>query len=192
MEVEAKCSRCGKTCIKTRKSMCYCSKQCNWAAADERKKQRKGQSDRERKRAEDKERERQWRVRKETQCKTCYYSGQMPGIGISCDYILLAGHRRPKDAFDETGQCKCWKPDTADARKPTTDVWIRRSGKKVEQLDLNGNVIAVYSSVRSAAKATGANTGGISVACREPKKVYYGCRWRYVHDEKENDEWFTP
>lgn len=64
------------------------------------------------------------------------------------------------------------------------------SAKPVAQLDLDGNVIALYYSGTEAVLAMGkANTGEISRCCSgaRDRNVFCGYRWKYLIDIKESD-----
>ena len=52
--------------------------------------------------------------------------------------------------------------------------------KKVAQLDLNGNKIMEYDSMKEAAKNVGCYPQGISRACRFPRRTAAGYKWRYA------------
>jgi len=51
---------------------------------------------------------------------------------------------------------------------------------KVEQLDLDGNVIATYDSLHDASRKTGVRNGNISRVCRGICKTAGGYNWRYA------------
>lgn len=55
---------------------------------------------------------------------------------------------------------------------------IHIQGKSVDQLDLKGNYIRTFSSLREAAQETGSNTGNITRACKKGTAVG-GYRWKY-------------
>ena len=61
---------------------------------------------------------------------------------------------------------------------------VRESGKKtarkVEQIDMDGNVIAVYESMKAAGRATGINYGTICNVCGGRAKHAGGYGWRYA------------
>ena len=61
---------------------------------------------------------------------------------------------------------------------------MRRIGmenaKKIEQLDLDGNVIAVFSSLHEAERKTGIRNGNISRCCNGKALTTGGYRWRYA------------
>lgn len=61
---------------------------------------------------------------------------------------------------------------------------VRESGKKtarkVEQIDMDGNVVAVYESMKAAGRATGINYGNICNVCRGRAKKAGGYGWRYA------------
>ena len=49
----------------------------------------------------------------------------------------------------------------------------------VKQLDLGGNVIATFDSLREAAKQTGTNIASLCMCCRGKQKLANGYRWEY-------------
>lgn len=53
-------------------------------------------------------------------------------------------------------------------------------GKKVEQLDLNGNVLNQFESLKQAEEATGVNLGSISLVCNNKRKTAGGYIWRFI------------
>lgn len=70
---------------------------------------------------------------------------------------------------------------TAQSRQSArTSSKASRTGKSVLQLDESGNLIAEYSSMRKASKATkGCNEQLISNCCRGVQKTHNGYIWRY-------------
>jgi len=50
--------------------------------------------------------------------------------------------------------------------------------KKVAQLDLNNNVIAIYNSIKDAAKSIGCNQCGISACITGRQKMSHGYLWK--------------
>ena len=57
---------------------------------------------------------------------------------------------------------------------------IKNHGKKVYQLDMDGEILAQFSSMEKASKATGAHRNTISLACRGKLKTFGGYKWRFV------------
>lgn len=54
--------------------------------------------------------------------------------------------------------------------------------KRVEQLDLEGNVLQIFNSIREAGRALGdvRKNGHIADVCKGKRKVAWGYKWRYV------------
>lgn len=61
---------------------------------------------------------------------------------------------------------------------------LRENAKRraVEQLDLDGNVVARYEKVKDAAEAVGAFSQNIGFACKHPERNVRGFKWRYVDE----------
>lgn len=58
--------------------------------------------------------------------------------------------------------------------------------KAVEQLDMDGNVIATFPSIRDASSATGIDSSSITAVCNGRLKTIHGTIWRHAkssHDE---------
>lgn len=55
-----------------------------------------------------------------------------------------------------------------------------RKNLKVEQLDMDGNVIREWPNARSVFNSTGMSDWSISECCRGNRKKAYGFRWRYA------------
>ena len=51
--------------------------------------------------------------------------------------------------------------------------------KEVIQMDMEGNIVAVYKSVAEASESTGANRSSIAKCCRDEYKSASGFRWKY-------------
>ena len=60
--------------------------------------------------------------------------------------------------------------------------------RAVVQLDLDGNFIAEYSSIKNAAEATGFPKSSIRKCCATPNKILHGYRWMYLEDYKQSTE----
>ena len=58
----------------------------------------------------------------------------------------------------------------------------RTSNRKVAQMDLNNNIIAVFDSVAAAAQAMGATRQGIDKVCKGiyGRKTAHGFKWKYL------------
>jgi group I intron endonuclease len=74
------------------------------------------------------------------------------------------------------------KRKTKEALKdPTRRQAIReKNSKKVEQLSLEGDLIACYDSARIASTVTGVNHGNLCSCCRGKSEKTAGYKWRYV------------
>lgn len=55
-----------------------------------------------------------------------------------------------------------------------------KSGKKVAQLDLNGNVVKIYNSSRQASLELGISQGNISLCCNGKRRTTNGFKWKYI------------
>lgn len=51
--------------------------------------------------------------------------------------------------------------------------------RKVKQIDLNNNVVAVFDKMQEASEKTGTNYGDIANCCRGRKKTANGFKWQY-------------
>ena len=71
------------------------------------------------------------------------------------------------------------KPMTESRKKQLTDCRIKRP---VEQLDLNGNVIARFSRLIDAANSVNASRGNICSVCRGINLTCKGYKWRYCDE----------
>lgn len=78
---------------------------------------------------------------------------------------------------------------TEEKKKQLSKLWKgKRQGKdnvcsvKVAQLDLNGNLLQVFNSIREAGRALGdvRKNGHIADVCKGKRQVAYGYKWRYV------------
>ena len=54
------------------------------------------------------------------------------------------------------------------------------NGKKVRQLTLDGQLIAVYPSATEGAKSVDGNAGGVARVCRGERASYRGYKWEYI------------
>lgn len=90
-----------------------------------------------------------------------------------------------------TDETKKKMSETAKRRMLEDEAWyqaasqrVRESGKKisrkVEQIDVDGNIIAAYESMKAAGRATGINYGNICNVCRGRAKMAGGYGWRYA------------
>ena len=55
-----------------------------------------------------------------------------------------------------------------------------KSGKKVAQMDLEGNIIKIYNSGRQASLELGISQGNISLCCNGKKEKTNGYKWKYI------------
>ena len=78
---------------------------------------------------------------------------------------------------------------TEEKKEYLKKMWTgKRQGKdnvcsiKVEQLDLNGNSIQIFNSIREAGRYLGdvRKNGHIADVCKGKRKVAWGYKWRYV------------
>lgn len=60
--------------------------------------------------------------------------------------------------------------------------------KKVVQLDLHGNVINIWESIKIASIETNSNRNDISSTCRGERKTHNGFIWLFIEDYKNNIE----
>jgi len=66
-------------------------------------------------------------------------------------------------------------------RKKNIEILTKLKGKKVNQYDLNGNLIMSHDSVRSAARNIGAKSYNcISKCCSGKLQQFYGYIWKYA------------
>jgi hypothetical protein len=69
----------------------------------------------------------------------------------------------------------------AENRKKNIEILTKLKGKKVNQYDLNGNLITTHDSVRSAARSVNLKCyNEISKCCRGIKENYCGYLWKYT------------
>jgi group I intron endonuclease len=69
----------------------------------------------------------------------------------------------------------------AENRKKNIEILTKLKGKKVNQYDLNGNLIITHDSVRSAARSVNLKCyNEISKCCRGIKENYCGYLWKYT------------
>lgn len=54
--------------------------------------------------------------------------------------------------------------------------------KKIARLDIDGNVIEVFSSINDAARKFGIRGENITRCCKGKYKLVCGCRWKYLSD----------
>ena len=57
---------------------------------------------------------------------------------------------------------------------------IQRREKTIEQLTLDGQHVAYYTSIKNAERQLGFNQSYITKACRGKRNTAYGYQWRYV------------
>ena len=78
---------------------------------------------------------------------------------------------------------------TEERKKHLSQLWKgKRQGKdnvcsvKVAQLDLKGNLLQVFNSIREAGRALGdvRKNGHITDVCKGKRQVAYGYKWKYV------------
>jgi hypothetical protein len=74
------------------------------------------------------------------------------------------------------------KPETIESnRKKNIEIHTKLRGKKVNQYDLNGNLINTYDGIRSAARSVNLKCyNQISLCCRGIKENYCGYIWKYA------------
>lgn len=86
---------------------------------------------------------------------------------------------------------------TANERRLKSSMWYRksekakmigialgeRSGRRVEQLTLDGKHVALYQSARKASIETGINHCYLCQSAREPRRTAGGYKWKYVKEE---------
>lgn len=74
------------------------------------------------------------------------------------------------------------KPETIESnRKKNIEILTKLKGKKVNQYDLNGNLISTYNGIRSAARSVNLKCyNQISLCCRGIKENYCGYIWKYA------------
>ena len=66
-------------------------------------------------------------------------------------------------------------------RKKNIEILTKLRGKKVGQYDLNGNLISIHESIRSAARSVNLKCyNEISKCCRGIKENYCGYIWKYT------------
>lgn len=67
-------------------------------------------------------------------------------------------------------------------RKQSVSAHLRTDNKRpVIQMDLDGNILNVFSGLRVASRETGVNTGSISNCCKGLYEETHGFKWRYVN-----------
>ena len=74
------------------------------------------------------------------------------------------------------------KPEVvAENRRKNIDILTNLKGKKVNQYDLNGNLIGTHDSIRSAARSVNLKCyNEISKCCKGVKENYCGYLWKYT------------
>jgi hypothetical protein len=74
------------------------------------------------------------------------------------------------------------KPEVIEQnRKKNIEILTKLKGKKVNQYDLNGNLIGTYDGIRSAARSVNLKCyNEISKCCRGKKENYCGYIWKYA------------
>ena len=74
------------------------------------------------------------------------------------------------------------KPETIELnRKKNIETLTKLKGKKVNQYDMNGNLINTYDGIRSAARSVNLKCyNQISLCCRGIKENYCGYIWKYA------------
>ena len=75
-----------------------------------------------------------------------------------------------------------WVTLSENAQHSATVLGKTKKTTPVKQLDLNGNCIAIYCSVKDAAYYSGASTKKIPSVCTGIEKTAGGYKWEYVHD----------
>lgn len=58
----------------------------------------------------------------------------------------------------------------------------KTTSKSVDRLDLSGNYIDSFKSIREAERVTGINRANIGEVCRGKRKTAHGYKWRYTGD----------
>lgn len=97
-------------------------------------------------------------------------------VGLKRDLTILMCCRRERNIA--AGYLWRFEEDTDLSYKP-----IMRT-RKVVQLDLNGNFIATFNTIKDASLVTNSNSGHISSCCRGRVKTANGFKWMYEEDYK--------
>lgn len=61
-------------------------------------------------------------------------------------------------------------------------MWKRK--RRIKQLDLNGNLIKVFDSIKEASGKTGTNCASICLCCRGKRKTSNGYKWEYDNSQE--------
>ena len=119
-------------------------------------------------------------------CQPCRFSVYLWGWW-TCNYMEITGARRPCPSMYKAGTCKCFEARHAGDPKRSRPMRLKPQGREqpVVQLDKDGSVVAIWPSIKDAAKAVGAQAGNISRACRNGAKTAKGFGWKYVDSKKE-------
>ncbi len=67
-------------------------------------------------------------------------------------------------------------------KKSCSDMSKKYWSKAIEQLDLKGNIVNAYCSVREAERQTGFDASSISKCCRGEAFTSKGYKWRYINE----------
>lgn len=90
----------------------------------------------------------------------------------------LKGRTKTPEHREKLRQANLGKKPTQEAVEKSA----RSRWKAIVQLDLDGNFIAEYSSIKEACEKTGAYGAGIAACRRGEQKTHHGYRWIYKED----------
>ena len=99
----------------------------------------------------------------------------------------VSGEKNPRYGSKLSDETKQKIREKAIGRKVSAETRLRESqssaGKrKVTMLDLNGNSIKTFDSIKEAAKYLNATSTNITFACRHRERTYKKYKWRYADD----------
>lgn len=124
----------------------------------------------------------------------------IPVVQVGLDGSYVAEYVSGKEAERQTGILaqnigKCCKEKhctaggyfwrTTDEYNPNEIFKYKPHERAVVQLDLDGSLIAEYSSIANASRATGFHPSSIRNCCCNPNKTLYGYKWMYLEDYEQ-------
>ena len=109
---------------------------------------------------------------------------------ISGEGNPMYGRRHSAEARTRISERLCGRKLSSEEREFRTGILLESNKRRqtpIRQLDLEGNLIAVYPGMGDLERKTGYNHGNICMVCRGLRQTAYGFKWEYVNEELRED-----
>lgn len=92
------------------------------------------------------------------------------------------GRVQTKESIEKTRQSKIGKSRSIETRKKISETLLKRGGKKIAQLDKDGNIIKIFNSIDAASREIGIGHTGIGYVANGTfnRKTAGGFKWKFV------------